>query len=90
MHAWSQSELLTVADCLLNRRQREYVYSVYEEYDRYMKKLGLWDEMDRVLRLIRVMMSDNCDEELANFGRLSVDECQDHLLIEVILILILI
>ena len=56
---------------------------MYEEYERYMKRLGLWDEMDRVLRLIQFMMSDNCGEELAHFGRLSVDECQDHLIIEV-------
>jgi len=63
--------------CRLDRDQRQRAYGIFERYQVYADKHGLWDDMDRVTHVLEALQSEQSKKGAYMYNRVYVDEVQD-------------
>jgi hypothetical protein len=63
--------------CRLDREQRQRAYAIFERYQVYADKHGLWDDMDRVTHVLQALQSEQTKKDIFMYNRVYVDEVQD-------------
>lgn len=64
--------------CRYSEEQRDMIYSIFEQYQIYLKENEMWDDCDRILCLLLRLRQSPDHAARLQFSKVYVDEVQDY------------